>query len=48
LNDIEGVRLPEDSINRRPSIDLWFFDTDEKLGKFFEVYEWIIEKIIAT
>ena len=35
LNEIEGVNLPEDSINRRPSIDLLLFDTEEKIGKIY-------------
>jgi hypothetical protein len=48
LNEIEGVNLPEDSINRRPSIDLIIFNTEEKLGKFFEIYDWILDEVKAT
>ncbi|MGB3703125.1 MAG: hypothetical protein WA997_17835, partial [Anaerolineales bacterium] len=48
LNSIDGVNLPEDSINRRPSIGLSLLDTNEKLQKFFEVYEWFIDEIKAS
>lgn len=48
LNSIEGVDLPEDSINRRPSISLSLLNTEEKQRQFFETYEWFLEEVKAT
>ena len=45
LNSIDGVNLPEDSINRRPSINFSLLDTGDKLREFFDAYEWFLEEI---
>jgi hypothetical protein len=48
LNEIEGVNLPPDSINKRPSIKLSTFTAPGKLEKFFSVFEWMLEEINNT
>jgi hypothetical protein len=45
LNEIDGVRLPVDAINKRPSIKLSTFTVPEKLDEFFAVFEWMLEEI---
>jgi len=48
INSIEGVDLAEDTINRRPSIDLELLNTNESIQKFFEIYEWFLDEVKAT
>jgi hypothetical protein len=45
LNAIDGVSLPDDAIDRRPSIPLSDLAGDAALDHFFEVYKWVIEEI---
>jgi hypothetical protein len=45
LNEIEGVSLPLDAINKRPSIKLSTFAVPGTLEKFFAVFEWMLEEI---
>lgn len=45
LNQIPGVLLPEDSINRRPNISLETLAEGDRLSRFLEVFDWYIEQI---
>ena len=45
LNEIEGIDIPENGLERRPSIPLTILDTDEKLAQFFAVFEWFLKVI---
>ena len=45
LNAIEGVSLPEDAIDRRPSIPLNDLAPGDTLDEFFEVFEWFIDEV---
>lgn len=45
LNTIEPVMLPDDAIDRRPSIPLNDLAKDADLDHFLEVYEWVIQEI---
>jgi hypothetical protein len=43
LNMIEGVSLPEDSLNRRPSFPIKALASDNRLEQFFATLDWFIE-----
>jgi hypothetical protein len=45
INSIEGIDLPESSINKRPNISLSIFEDPKKLEKFIEIFDWVIEEI---
>jgi hypothetical protein len=45
FNQIEGVNIPSEAINRRPSIKLSTLAEPGALEQFFEIYEWVIEEI---
>ncbi len=47
LNEIPGVRLPPDAIDRGPSIPLSILNKDN-LEKFLNVFDWAIEMIRGT
>lgn len=44
LNEIPGVALPEDSIERRPSIDLATLVPPEASTRFLQVLDWAIDQ----
>ena len=48
LNSIPGVSLPEDVIDRRPTISLSTFEDEAALRRFLETYDWVIEEIKQT
>jgi hypothetical protein len=45
FNEIEGVRLPPESINRRPNIPLSVFHKEHALAKLLETLGWIISEV---
>ncbi|MEA3350785.1 MAG: hypothetical protein U9Q82_09210 [Chloroflexota bacterium] len=45
LNTIEGIMIPEDGIDRRPSFELTALKEDHKLEKFFRIFEWFIDEV---
>jgi len=45
LNSLENVSLPQDSINRRPSIPLNVLLQGQNLETFFNIFEWFIDEI---
>jgi len=45
LNIIPGISIPEDGINRYPSIDLSLLQNEESLKQFLSIFDWVIEKI---
>jgi hypothetical protein len=48
LNQIPGVSLPPDSINRRPSFKLSALAVDGALEQFLAVYDWVMAEIRRT
>ena len=48
LNQITGINLPKESINRRPSIKLSILRANKNVDQFLSVYEWVIEEILKT
>jgi hypothetical protein len=48
FNEVPGVSLPDDAIDRRPSIPLSTFGSDEALTQFFSVIEWFVDKARKT
>ncbi|MBV8736762.1 MAG: hypothetical protein JO007_05800 [Alphaproteobacteria bacterium] len=48
LNAINGVNVPADAIDRRPSIQLMALSNDEKLNQFLNVMEWCIRQLRAN
>jgi hypothetical protein len=45
LNQINGVNLEQESINRYPGIKLSVFIKDQVLNQFFAVFDWVIQEI---
>jgi hypothetical protein len=45
LNDIPGVVLPQDSIDRFPSIPLSTFATKDSLERFLKAIEWVNDEV---
>jgi hypothetical protein len=45
LNEIEGVNLSIDEINKKPSIKLSTLSNSEALKKFLTVFEWMVAEI---
>jgi len=48
LNKIEGVNLPENSLNRFPNILLEKFSEPGTFKKLMDVFDWMIDEIKAT
>jgi hypothetical protein len=46
-NEIPGVKLPADSIAKRPSIRLSVFKNPEALNQLLRVLDWVVERIRA-
>lgn len=46
LNQINGVKLPEEGIEKRPSIPLSIFNNPEALHELLNTFEWVIEEIL--
>ena len=45
LNAIEGVNIPENKLDKRPSFKLAVLEEDNKIRKFFEIFEWFIDEV---
>jgi hypothetical protein len=45
LNQIGGVRISKDKIERRPSIPFETINTPEKMDQFISVFEWVIQEV---
>jgi hypothetical protein len=48
LNELPGVNLPEDGINRRPSISFLTLVDPNALATFLKVIEWTIQEVEAA
>lgn len=48
LNDIEGVQIPQDAIQRRPVILLETLASGSATQQFFKTFEWFIEQIRSS
>ena len=48
LNQIEGVNIPREGINRRPSFNLSLLAQEEKLEQFRSIYDWVVEEILKS
>jgi len=48
LNEIPGVSIPLNAVNRRPSILISPLQENESLQKFFNIYDWVISEIKAS
>jgi hypothetical protein len=44
LNDVPGVQIPEDAINRRPSLPLGLFVRPEALATLLAAFEWFLSE----
>jgi hypothetical protein len=45
LNELSGVSLPADSINRRPSLALLTLRNEAVLKQFLDTFDWVIQEI---
>lgn len=45
LNQIPGVQLPDESIEKRPSIELAIFTKESALKQLFAVMEWYLDEV---
>lgn len=48
LNQIPGVSIPPDGLNRRPSISMDILAKDDRLEQFIEVLDWIVKEIRSS
>jgi len=48
LNQIEGIDLPDDAINRYPSVYLSTLTNKNVFKKFIEVLEWFVEEVRSS
>lgn len=45
LNNIEGVNLHENSLDKRPSFDIGVLNDEINLSKFLDIFDWILSEI---
>lgn len=45
LNSLEGLNLPQEAINRKPTIKIALLNGEHHLKQFFEVLEWVINEV---
>lgn len=45
LNSLEGLNLPQEAINRKPTIKIALLNGEHHLKQFFEVLEWVITEV---
>lgn len=48
LNEIAGVNLPADGINRRPAVPLAALVNADSLAKFLSAMEWVVREVKAA
>jgi len=48
LNELPGVSLPSDAINRRPSLGLATFINEAALKQFLDSFDWVIQEIKSS
>lgn len=48
LNQIPGVNIPPDGINRRPSFSLSALAKNDGLDQFLSIYDWVVEEIQSS
>jgi len=48
LNEVEGVSLPEDSINKYPSVSLSKLTNESSLRQFIDVLNWFVQEVKST
>jgi len=48
LNEIPGVSIPENALNRRPSIPLAVLARDGNMEKFLAVFDWYLDEVRAA
>lgn len=48
LNQIEGIKIPAEAINRRPSISLAEMAKYGTVEEFLRVYDWVVDEIQST
>lgn len=48
LNEVEGVSLPEDSINKYPSVYLSTLTNKRSLRQFIDVLNWFVQEVKST
>ena len=45
INSINGINIPDESIKKRPTIDISVLKDKKELNKFLETFEWVINEI---
>jgi len=45
LNEIKGVNIPENKIDKRPSFDIKLLKEKSEFDKFVQIYDWFIKEI---
>ena len=45
LNEIKGVKIPENKIDKRPSFDIKLLKEKSEFDKFVQIYDWYFKEI---
>jgi len=45
LNEIKGVKIPENKIDKRPSFDIKLLKEKSEFDKFIQIYDWYFKEI---
>jgi hypothetical protein len=45
FNEIDGISLPPDALNRQPSLALTTLADEQRLSRLLAVFEWVIAEI---
>lgn len=48
LNKINGVKISEDGITRRPNIPLTVFNNPDALNDLLQAFDWVVEEILKS
>lgn len=48
LNQIEGISIPDDRLEKRPRIELAVLQPQRSLRQFLEIFDWFIAEVVGS